>query len=251
LKAKFTHPRGLAMDRDNQNLFVAETQGIRKISIEDGTVSTIARGIETTTAKVGSSVRRGYPHGIVCHHKTGDLYVVDESVGHIRKISPVKDSSDTVQWIDTSILVSLTPPGEFQSIAIFSDTLFLVKWNSATIVLTTLDGKVIRVIGKLKQTQSAVHCMIAAGATAVYVTQNWEHNIIKISRSLEWSQQNHQHFDLEKKALIKTVALASLCSSSTSQLRKLPREILFHMLSFIDCCDMQRYHTKSVYPAQQ
>jgi hypothetical protein len=171
LKATFCSPRGLAMDRGDRNLFVVDYQSvlIRKICMEDGTVSTIAGDARQTTFDgEGSSATFDCPGGIVCHHNTGDLYVVDDLKCHIRKVSPVKDSSGTVQWIATSILLSFCSTLEdFQGIAIFSDTLFLFAQDSATILQSSLDGKETKAIGSLKSSFNR-HTMLAADATTVY-----------------------------------------------------------------------------------
>jgi hypothetical protein len=107
--------------------------------------------------------------------------------------------------------------------------LFLFARESAIILQTTLNGKETQATGTLNNAS-----MIAADATTVYAAQYYKHTIAKILRVFVWSQQTHQHFHLKKRALIKTVILASLCPFGTSQLNKLPRDILFHMLSFLD-----------------
>jgi hypothetical protein len=169
------------------------------------------------------------PVGLACHHRTGDLYVVGDLKNHVQRLS--LDPSGSAKWIVTSIYILFDEPDKTQgsySVASFGDTLYFTSWNSGVVVRTALDGKTERLIGQRHGSNSG----IAADETAVYVTQ-YERNIVsKIPLQLVWQPQTHRHFDLKIRALVKTVVLASL---RASLLNRLPRDILFQMLSFLDC----------------
>jgi DNA-binding beta-propeller fold protein YncE len=244
LEAEFSGPRGLVFNKDNQNLFVADSSNhlIRKISMQDGIVTTIVGEANSKLSLdgIGINARVSNPVGIACHQRTGDLYVVDTLKGHVRKISPVKDISGSVQWTVTSISILLDQPdtGNYFGVAIFCDMMFLTSWDSGYVIRSTLDGKEARVVGTLP------NCMaIAVDSTGVYATQYYSCVIDKFPFS-RWSPQTHQHFDREMRLLIKAVITASLSPFGTSQLRKLPRDIVFYMLTFLKSVTARRRSAK-------
>jgi len=88
--ASFSNPRGIAIDSNGTNLYVADTAGytIRKIVIATGVVTTIA-GSSTSgyNDANGTSARFTNPYGIAVG-TDGTVYVTEQSNQLIRKISP-------------------------------------------------------------------------------------------------------------------------------------------------------------------
>jgi streptogramin lyase len=87
LEARFSSPRGIAIDSAN-NLYVVDTGNsrIRKIG-PDGTVSTLAGGEAGFADGQGDAARFNDPRGIAVD-KQGHVYVADTGNHRIRKITP-------------------------------------------------------------------------------------------------------------------------------------------------------------------
>jgi hypothetical protein len=173
------------------------------------------------------------PYGIVRHKKTGDLFVADANLDSIQKLSrTVIDGKE--EWMVSSIRILLDRRGqEYFGVAVFNDSLFLIS-TSGRVVRSSLDGKVASVIA---EHTFGSQMGIAADANGVYVTLQ-KHVVIKIELpGFFWSTEHHQMIHYQKRHLIRQIVVASLCntsSNSTSPLTRLPREILFHVLSFLD-----------------
>jgi hypothetical protein len=168
---------------------------------------------------------------ISLHSKTGDLYIVDYT-DKVRKLSRVKNSPSDI-WISTSISILLAEIGQFyQTITVFHDTLFLTT-QKGLVVQSSLDGRTVKVIASLSHTMGG----IAADSTGVYVTEPRNSTITKIEVTWNWSTYNHAVFPKQARQAIEIFAMASLnsrISTGKCQLQRLPRELLLHILSFLD-----------------
>jgi hypothetical protein len=81
--ATFTAPRGITTD--GTNLYVGDNHNIRKIVIDNGTVTTLAGSADSgNTNDNGTSARFEYPYGITTDGT--NLYLVDRFNHQIRKI---------------------------------------------------------------------------------------------------------------------------------------------------------------------
>ncbi len=85
--ARFMNPNSAAVD-SNGNLFITDTQAIRKIT-PAGVVSTLAGSIDQSgnTDGPGFSARFSFPSGLAVG-ATGDLYVADSYNNTLRKVAP-------------------------------------------------------------------------------------------------------------------------------------------------------------------
>ena len=143
------------------------------------------------------------------------------------------DQVGNVEWLVTSIFI-LDP--EFFGVAIFCDVLFLTCWDSGNVIQTTLSGGNTKIIGSVRANEPIA---LAADLGHVYAVLPNSHAVTKITWLQLWNPQEHHRFVAEKRRLIGVVVMASRCVARRSStlkclLRKLPREILLYMLSFLD-----------------
>jgi hypothetical protein len=125
---------------------------------------------------------------------------------------------------------------ELSAVTVFYDSLVLIAWNSKSglVLQSSLDGKSASPIIEFDGKDLSG---VTADAKHIYVTHSQRHYISKIPWRTVWSPQTHKKFHIQTRKLIKSVVVASLCSISSQpkcQLKKLPKEILFHILSFLD-----------------
>jgi DNA-binding beta-propeller fold protein YncE len=232
-------PRGLALDTSQQNLFLAviDHSIIQEICLATEMVTTIAgtRKHNGNSDGIGSEATFSSPYGIALDKKTGDFFVVDNFENHVRKLSRVNVGGKE-EWMVTSIQIVLPHINDFYCVAVFRDTLFLAAWRSGNIVQSSLDGKQANILARLPE--RSPHGL-AVDASGVYVSVHVQNVISKIELPrLFWSSDSHQYMHWHTRKLVGVVVLASLCQSNLSTarcpLRRLPREILFHTLSFLD-----------------
>jgi hypothetical protein len=222
LEAHFNCPIALAMDEENYNIFVADSKNksIRMISFKCGTVTTICQ-----------ADCLGDVNDIAYHKNTGDLFIVEARTNYFLRIS--KNGSGLGQWTFSIIFHKDYWQSWFCSMTIFQDTLFITTWTGL-VIQSSLDGKTASTLAELSPTQLMG---IAVNDNAVFVTEDDSHVITKISYIMPWTPHNHCNLLPPKKQLIDFIVVASLCHTNTSPsnlLRKLPREILLHMLCFLD-----------------
>jgi DNA-binding beta-propeller fold protein YncE len=228
--SRFALPVSLAMDEENEMLYVADryNKAIREISIANRTVSTLVVFSGSANMKITS-------RSIVLHKDTGDLFVLDNDT-HLLRLSKVKSDTQTHEWTPTPISIDLSQ-GALCALAIFGDTLFLLTFRGS-VLQSSLDGKRASFLVEVpKAVQESGIKSLTAGANAVYMTHSKGGFIAKITWRFWWSARQHNQFGIELRKLIRFIVVASLCYSkieSKSQLNKLPKEILLHVLSFLD-----------------
>jgi DNA-binding beta-propeller fold protein YncE len=227
----------LALDEESQKLFLtcASADLVKVISLLDNSLSTIAgSGNRGNVDGIGILASFNSPRGIAQQKTSGDLFVVDENRDHVRKLSRVIIDG-TEQWMVSSIRIGLQLQSqEFYAIAVLNDRLFLTSWDVGTVVQSSLDGKSATVIAQLPV---RTHTAIAATTHTLYASICNYNAIRKIElQGWFWSTENHRHLNIQSRQFMRILVVAALCNSSNSmcQLRKLPREILFHLLSFLD-----------------
>jgi hypothetical protein len=116
-------------------------------------------------------------------------------------------------------------------VAVYDDDLFLISWENGVVIQSSLDGKTARVIATLRVSDLAG---VAANMTAVYVAHYSTAIITKITRELWWTPHNHQFFGVEQRKLVGTIMTAHTSFNAQCQLRKMPREIMLHVLTFLN-----------------
>jgi hypothetical protein len=220
LQSTFSNPWCITADKEGQNLFVAEVGNgnkIRMISLINGTVTTIEKsGIVN-------------PSSVVCHHRTGDLFVIDSVV---KRMSRVSTEDGIPHWSVTTVPIETAEPfTEIYAVAVYGDALFLISWNHGLVVQSSLDGKAAKVIAKLRSFDLTG---VAANATGVYVTHSNSGIITKITHGFWWSPHNHRLFGAEQRKLVGTIMTAHSSFNAQCQLRKMPREIVLHVLTFLN-----------------
>jgi hypothetical protein len=193
------------------------------ISIPKGTVSTITR---TNKALFN-------PSSIAHHPKTGDLFVVENTPDCIYKISRIAGSDD---WNITPISIArIENEQNFNAVAVYQDNIFLTCWNWGIIIRSSLDGKRTKITGEFPRGDLLA---MTVDASKVYLANIHDHVVTTMPWKWQWNPKNHSSFDKEVRRVIRFVVIASRCTLNTSkphfQLQKLPKEILFHLLSFLD-----------------
>jgi hypothetical protein len=226
----------VVLDEQQQNLFVTGDHVIRVLSLtNNNTLSRIAgSGGRGRQDGIGALASFDTPSGIACHRKTGDLFVSDSYRDHIRRLSKVM-VGERVEWLVSSIQIEIQLNDyHFSAVAVLNDTLFLTSYLTGFVAQYSLDRKEITVLAQLPASSSSG---IAADTNSVYVSAFHHHAIAKIKLpELFWTKGNHQSMEVEKRHLIQSIVVASLCNrsfNSKCQLRRLPREIFFHILSFL------------------
>jgi hypothetical protein len=227
--------QGLVMDEKEENLFVVDqtNNAVSMISLLDGTLQTIAGSSRACgyADGVGSEATFDLPFGIARHKKTGDFFVTDNQEGFVRKISRVKING-TDQWVVTSIPIFPKLVKRFFSVTVFHDMLYLSTHSG--IIESSLDGKTATIIANLT-VNSLLE--VAVNANGIYVAECKSHSITKIEFQIQfWSPDNHQRMQPNQKSIVGIVVVASRCNlpNSKCQLRRLPRDVLFYMLSFLN-----------------
>jgi hypothetical protein len=184
---------------------------------------------------IGTEATFHSTYDIALHKKTGDFFVVEDYPDHVRKLSRV-NAGETGEWMVSSIRVLLPHCHDYFFLSVFCDTIFLTTWATGQVIQSSLDGKTASVMAQFRGNN---RIGVAVNASGAYVSLHRWNIISRIDLPrLFWSSENHQHMNWHIRELVGIVALASLCQSNSStsrcQLRRLPREILFHVLSFID-----------------
>jgi hypothetical protein len=238
-QASFSNTISFAIEEHSRNIFITDTynNSVRMISLRDERVTTIAgtRGVNGSLDGIGQAATLYFPYDIALHNATGDLFVVDNTTDYIRKISRIKGDAGKVEWMVTSILISAR--AEYISVALFSDTLFLTCWRSGSIIKTSLSGATQKVLGRVKTNSFNG---LAADAIYLYSTDPLCDTTMRIAWRNFWSPQEHQNFDEKQRQIIQITLMAYyVANTPTSKpsaclLAKLPREILFFILSFLE-----------------
>jgi hypothetical protein len=94
------------------------------------------------------------------------------------------------------------------------------------VIQSSLDGKTAKVIATLREFDLA--------GVAVYVAHYSTAIITKITRELWWTLHNHRFFGVEQRKLVGTIMTAHSSLNAQCQLRKMPREIVLHVLTFLN-----------------
>jgi DNA-binding beta-propeller fold protein YncE len=234
---------GLAIDNKKETLFATNqnNNSVIMISIDTGAATVISESHPFSQVSsvdgIGTEEMLKFPHGIAVHHRTGDLFVVDKLKNHVRKLSQINEDSGENRgaWTMTSICISLMDKIStfFEAVAIFRDVLFLVCTNDGSVIQSSLDGRATKVIEKLECGRSIA---LTADARYLYATQQTLHTVTRIRWMHFWSPQAHCNLDTERKLFVRVLVVASRCVTANSKcnLQKLPREILLHILSFLD-----------------
>ena len=131
--ASFNWPIGITTD--GENLYVTETHSIRKIVIDNGTVTTLAGSSShggAASIATGTSARFKYPRGITTDGT--NLYVVDNANFRIRKIvidngtvTSLAGSSGGFRDNNTSTLAKFNYP---QGITTDGENLYVTDGNN-------------------------------------------------------------------------------------------------------------------------
>jgi hypothetical protein len=150
------------------------------------------------------------------------------------------------EWLVTSIpiLLGSALPQDYYYLTVFHDSLFLTNYRSGYVVQSSLDGKIATIIAKLSgwEIQGT-----AANANGVFVS-TVKNGVTKIELlPFFWSPEHHSSMHLQVRRLVGTLVVASRCNnnalSGKCQLKRLPREILLLILSFLDSNSLvQRHH---------
>jgi len=188
--ARFYHPRGITTD--GTNLYVADSYNnrIRKIVIDNGTVTTLSGSSYGSTDATGTSARFYSPRGITTDGT--NLYVSDYSNHRIRKIVI---STGVVTTLAGSSQGSTDATGTSASfnnpLGITTDgtNLYVADWGNhrirkiviSTGVVTTLAGSSQGSTDATGTSASFSSPMgITTDGTNLYVADRWNHRIRKI-----------------------------------------------------------------------
>jgi DNA-binding beta-propeller fold protein YncE len=229
LESSLPYSAALAVDEKNHTIFVADSKNslIRMISLNNGIVSTIAGMKETVDAGME---KIDTPYAIALDQSTGDLFITDNTYDKVMKVSKQKGSND---WVVTSVvLLGDKTSIQYFGLAIYHNMLFVTCWDTGLIIQADLDGGNSKWIGRVQQREMGT---LAADATQVYISKYHSHTILAITWAQYWSPQDHLYFRAEQRHIIGIVVIASQCLTRTtsSSLQKLPRDILFFILSFL------------------
>lgn len=108
--ASFAQPSGLALNRQDKWLYIAdsESSSVRKLSLKDGKVSSVAGGDRNPSNLFAFGDKDGelfnakfqHPIGIAFNENENFIYVADTYNHKIKKINPVNGMVTTVQVVD-------------------------------------------------------------------------------------------------------------------------------------------------------
>jgi hypothetical protein len=191
--AEFIFPTFIALDSTYSNLYVSDSTAIRKIDLNNLTVSTIAGssvGSSNTVDGIGSAARFSNAAGI-CLSSTNSIYVIDAGIMSLREISYVNSSyqvttvsgSNSLDIIDKSTITS----GNIAQATYFmpngltvdsSSTLFVADTGHNTIRMITATRFSTRALNvdiinaRLIQTSAAANGLIFSDSSGRYYTSS-------------------------------------------------------------------------------
>jgi hypothetical protein len=191
--AQFIFPTFIALDTAHSNLYVSDSTAIRKIDLNNLTVSTIAGssvGSSNIVDGIGSAARFSNASGI-CVSSTNSIYVVDSGIMSLREISYV-NSSYQVTTVSGSNSLSIIDKTTITSGNIGQATYFMPNGltvdSSSTVYVADTGHNTIRAItatrfstralnvdiinARLIQTSAAANGLIFSDSSGTYYTSS-------------------------------------------------------------------------------
>lgn len=140
--ARFHTPNSIALDAQNNLLYVMEYDVLRKINLADNSVSTVAgmSGSYGFADATGDNARFNYAYSVAVDPATGNLYVADTNNHVIRKVTPAGVVTTVVGQPGVGSFQSGALPGliAFPQYVIVSGNKLFISMDNAVVVVTPL-----------------------------------------------------------------------------------------------------------------